>query len=136
LAPRSRASGSAILIDAVYYDGYAASDTDEAVRLINVSDTAVDLSNWRLNDGEDTSYATIPPGTSAGRWRYALAGQRRRQLHPPVWLCPGRHPNGTWPGYSNTGDEVILSDGSGTVMDSLVYEGGVHHNIGWSGTAV
>src|SRR5690606_40649291 len=48
-APHSRAGGSTILIDAVYYDGYAASDTDEAVRLINVSAAAVDLSSWRLN---------------------------------------------------------------------------------------
>ena len=34
MAPHSRAGGSAILIDAVYYDGFATNDTDEAVRLI------------------------------------------------------------------------------------------------------
>lgn len=136
LAPHSRAGGSAILIDAVYYDGYAASDTDEAVRLINVSATAVDLSNWRLNDGEDTSYATLPPGTSiaagATLWLATDAASFTRQFG----FAPDVIPNGTWPGYSNTGDEVILSDGSGTVMDTLVYEGGVTTTTGWSGTAV
>jgi hypothetical protein len=135
-APHSRAGGSTILIDAVYYDGYAASDTDEAVRLINVSAAAVDLSSWRLNDGEDTSYATLPPGTSlaagATLWLATDASSFTRQFG----FAPDVIPNGTWPGYSNTGDEVILSDGSGTVMDSLVYESGVTTTTGWSGTAV
>lgn len=134
--PHSSAVSTTVLIDAVYYDGYATNDTDEAVRLINVSGTAVDLSNWRLNDGVDTSYATIPPGTTLAAgdtiWLTTDAASFTRQFG----FAPDVIPNGTWPGYSNTGDEVILSDDTGTVIDTLVYEGGATATTGWSGTAV
>ncbi|MCB8978571.1 MAG: lamin tail domain-containing protein [Ardenticatenaceae bacterium] len=136
MAPHSRAGGSAILIDAVYYDGFATNDTDEAVRLINVSGTAVDLSNWRLNDGVDTSYATIPPGITLAPGETLWLANNATSFTRQFGFAPDVIPNGTWPGYSNTGDEVILSDDSGTVMDTLVYEGGATTTIGWSGTAV
>ena len=135
-APKSNAGGSSILIDAVLYDGFEDSDADEAVRLINVSGTAVDISNWRLNDAEDTSYATLPPNTILAAGETIWLANDIASFTRQFGFAPDIVPDGTWPGFSNTGDEVILSNNVGTTMDALVYEGGNTAIIGWSGTAV
>jgi phosphatidylserine/phosphatidylglycerophosphate/cardiolipin synthase-like enzyme len=146
-APNSSAGGSSVLIDAVLYDGYEPSDADEAVRLINVSGTAVDISGWRLNDGS-ASFVTLPGGVTlaAGEaiwlaWQ-GTAFQRQFGFWPDyetVDTDPGvPQLTGTWPGYANTGpnDEVILLNHLGDVVDVLVYGGGDTGIGGWSGTAV
>ncbi|MAU01552.1 MAG: hypothetical protein CL608_30815 [Anaerolineaceae bacterium] len=135
-APNSSAGGSAILIDAVYYDGFETNDPDEAVRLINVSGTAVDISNWRLNDGEDTSFATVPGGITLAAGETIWLANDTDSFTRQFGFAPDYVPDGTWPGFSNTGDEVILSDDLGTIVDALVYEGGITTITGWSGTAV
>ena len=134
--PNSSAGGSSVLIDAVYYDGFATNDTDEAVRLINVSGTAVDLSDWRLNDAIDTSFATIPGGVTLPAGETIWLANDAASFTQQFGFAPDYELIGTWPGFSNTGDEVILSDAVGTVIDTLVYEGGTTTVIGWSGTAV
>ena len=126
-------SPAAVLIDSVLYDGYAYNDADEAVRLVNPGPTAVDLGGWRLGDG--TSSAAIPPGTTlppgADVWLTGDAAAFAFQFgHPPdVALA-------AWPGFSNTGDEVVLLDGSGGLVDALVYLEGDAARAGWSGPAV
>ncbi|MFZ1401427.1 MAG: lamin tail domain-containing protein [Candidatus Promineifilaceae bacterium] len=142
--PKIRAVSNTILINAVYYDGFATNDTDEAVQLINVSGTAVDLSNWQLTDNSST--ATLPGGVSLGPnetvWLADEAVSFARQFgFAPDYELTDTDPavpqlSGSWPGYSNTGDEVVLLDDIGAVVDALVYEGGTTAQIGWSGTAV
>ncbi len=136
LAPRSSAISNSVLIDAVLYDGFENLDADEAVRLINVSGTAVDISNWRLNDDEDTSFATIPGGVTLAAGETIWLANDTASFTRQFGFAPDYVPDGTWPGFSNTGDEVILSDDVGTVVDALVYEGGSTTITGWSGTAV
>ena len=102
-------------------------------RLVNAGPAAVDLGGWRLGDG--TSSAAIPPGTTlppgAAVWLTGDVGSFAFQFgHPPdVALA-------AWPGFSNTGDEVVLLDGSGGLVDALVYLGGDAARAGWSGPAV
>jgi hypothetical protein len=38
----------------VYYDTYLTDEPEEAIRLMNVSDSPVDLSGWTVTDGEGT----------------------------------------------------------------------------------
>ena len=147
LAPHSSAISTTVLIDAVYYDGFEDnnSDVDEAVRLINVSGTAVDISNWQLNDGA-TGTTTLPgsvtlaPGETI--WIANEATGFARQFgFLPDFEASNTHPGvpetvGSWPSYTNTGDEVVLLDNLSAVVDALVYEGGNTGQTGWSGTAV
>jgi phosphatidylserine/phosphatidylglycerophosphate/cardiolipin synthase-like enzyme len=43
---------------------------------------------------------------------------------------------GTWPGFSNSGDEVVLLDRLGQLQDVVVYEDGDIQLPGWSGPSV
>lgn len=143
-APNSGAASSSILIDAVYYDGFENNDADEAVRLINVSGTAVDISNWQLTD--NTSTATLPGSITlaagATIWLADEATSFARQFgYLPDYELTDTDAtvpqlSGSWPGFSNTGDEVVLLDNFSSVVDVLVYEGGNTSQTGWSGTAV
>ncbi|MCP4420295.1 MAG: hypothetical protein GY805_27130 [Chloroflexi bacterium] len=145
-APYSNAASSTILIDAVYYDGFETSEPDEAVRLRNVAGTAVDIGNWRLNDAIDASYATLTssltlaPNQTIWLAKEATAFKRQFGFWPDYETGETEisvpEMDGTWPGFSNTGDEVVLMDDVGTVIDLLVYEGGDTGLSDWSGTAV
>ncbi len=133
-----------VLIDAVYYDGYEYQDADEAVRLINVGGSAQDLSGWRLSDG--LYEAIFPAGVllqpGDGIWVADQAVAFRRQFgHDPRFEVRGADPTvlnmeGTWPGFSNTGDEVLLRSAEGAIVDVLVYEAGDTSQPGWSGPAL
>ncbi|MFK7801841.1 MAG: lamin tail domain-containing protein [Anaerolineae bacterium] len=122
-----------ILIEKVYPDGLALNDADEAVQIINMDNEPVDLSGWGFSDDSgNLAKLTFPAGVEIA------AGDR-------LWITRngaefelqfGFRPNfeqansldgleqmiGSWPGFSNAGDEVILSDQSGQVVDALVYE--------------
>lgn len=128
----ARDAAGPVLIDSVLYDGYALNDADEAVRLVNVGDSAVDLGGWRLSDGATT--AVLPPVTlspGAGLWLTADAAAFRAQFghDADLELSP-------WPGFANAGDEVLLEDAGGVLRDALIYLGGDASHGGWMGVAV
>ncbi|MEJ2748216.1 MAG: phospholipase D-like domain-containing protein, partial [Anaerolineae bacterium] len=133
-----------VLIDAVLYDGLEFNDPDEAVRLRNVSETSVDISSWQLYDG--SSKAIIPGGTvlTAGQTIWLAKDSyfftRQFGFAPDFEVVDSSTavPNlsGSWPGFANSGDEVILLDAAEAIVDVLVYEGGNTSQAGWSGTAV
>lgn len=145
--PLEAAGSPAVLIDAVLYDGYEASDADEAVRLRNVSGSVVDVSGWQLNDGESAT-AVIPMSTTlaAGQavWlaKNGLAFQRQFGFAPD-WERSDTLPHvpdlaGSWPSLANTGDQVLLLDAAGSLVDCLAYETNPDNDCGsaWSGPAV
>jgi cardiolipin synthase len=133
LAGASAAPAPAILIDSVLYDGYALDDADEAVRLVNAGATTVDLSGWRLGDG--AAEATLPGGAAlapgAALWLARDAAAFRFQFghDADLQLSP-------WPGYSNSGDEVVLRDAAGVTVDALVYAAGDTARDSWFGPAL
>ena len=136
-------SSETILIEAVHYAGYEGAD-DEAVSLINISESPVDVSSWQLTDGVST--AVLPAGLSISPgqiiWLANDAAAFQRQFgHLPnaakdivTFTLPAL--TGTWPGFANDGDEVLLSDSTAQLIDVLVYEDGDTSVTGWSGTAV
>ncbi len=140
----SQAISSTVLIDAVLYDGLETNEPDEAVKLRNVSDSNVDIGEWQLFDGVST--ATIPTNTLLAPdetlWltKNGAAFARQFGFLPDFEVVDSSLsiPNlsGTWPGFANSGDEVILKDADGAIVDVLVYEGGDTSQTGWSGTAV
>ncbi|MGC9024294.1 MAG: lamin tail domain-containing protein [Chloroflexia bacterium] len=136
-----------VLIEAVLYDGYVLEDHDEAVRLVNVGSAPADLSGWKVCDaGSGGSCAILPGGTTLlpGRRLWLawygdaffssfgfLPDYEKADTRPEV-------PNlgGSWPGFSNTGDEAVLRSPTDEVMDTMVFEGGSTSTPGWSGPAL
>lgn len=133
-----------VLVDAVLYDGYEPWDADEAVRLINVGGSAVDLGGWTLDDGGSTAILPaglwLEPGEALWVAQEAVPFRRQFGFWPDSELEDSSEgvPDaaGSWPGYANDGDEVILRRSDGAVADVLVYEGGETATPGWSGPAV
>lgn len=141
---QSGTNASTVIIDAVLYDGLELNDTDEAVRIQNISPAGINIGSWQLYDG--VSKATIPSGTNIAPgqtiWLARNSASFARQFgFLPDFEVTDSNPSvpdlsGTWPGFSNTGDEVILLDDIGVEVDVLVYEGGNTNQAGWLGTAV
>ncbi|MFN2278909.1 MAG: phospholipase D-like domain-containing protein [Candidatus Promineifilaceae bacterium] len=124
---------SRVLIEAVYYDGYELQDADEAVALRNLGGDSVDIGGWQLSDGvSDKQIAAgtkIPPYELIWVTADAAAFQRHFGFSPDVTLP-------SWPGFANSGDEVLLYDPEGHLIDAVVYGQGNTQTSGWIGTAV
>lgn len=139
------APSTTVVIAAAYYDSYETGDPDEAVQIQNISSNPVHVSGWKLSDGSVANPVTLPVSTTlaAGQaiWLAdeGVAFQRQFGFLPDFERADTTPsvPNltGTWPGYANTGDEVLLLDASSALVDVLVYEGG-NAAAGWNGSAV
>jgi hypothetical protein len=147
LLPPAHSASSTILITAVYYDTYGANGIDEAFRLMNVSDSPVDLTNWTVSDGPSegtiTLQDTLPAGASIWIAREALAFTGEFGFSPGYEYDPDTDdptvPNLIKDGsflLANDGDEILVKNDSGDLIDSIVYEGGDPADTGWLGEAV
>jgi len=127
-------TGADLLIEAVLYDGYEYLDADEAVQLRNVDSESVSLAGWSLSDGSQEALlpvlSDLAPGQALWLAKDAAAFQRQFGFTPDAEL------GATWPGYANSGDEVLLIDSIGLAVDALVYEAGDTTTPGWTGAAV
>lgn len=123
-----------VLIEAVHYDGYSYRDADEAIALRNLTTISVDIGGWLLSDG-NTSVSTLPEGTQLQPHQLswlagdAVAFRQQFGFAPDVTLA-------RWPGFANDGDEVLLSDPNGQLIDAVVYGDGDTSILGWAGAAV
>lgn len=127
--------GNAFLINAVHYHAYATDD--EAVNLWNLGSSPLDISGWQISDGSST--ATIPDGTELPAQAQIWIANDHDKFFEQFGFSAeldATDLNGSWPGYSNNGDEVHLITPDGIVVDTLVYESGSTTALGWSGAAV
>ena len=133
------------MITAVYFDPSVAGEASEAVQIQNVGETAVDIGNWGVGDGEGT--ARFPPGADLepgraiwvtrsasaflGEFGHLSAFEYGGDTVPSV-------PDmiGSAPALTNTGDQVFLFDGNGLVVDAVVYGDASLGGADWSGGAV
>lgn len=125
---------ASILIEAVHYDGFAYRDADEAIALRNLELQSVDIGAWHLSDSHNSA-SEIPPGTMIQGHQVAWVTADAAAFHQQFGFLPDVT-LGDWPGFANEGDEVLLLDQEGQLVDALVYGEGDTTNPGWSGTAV
>lgn len=134
-----------VLISAVLYDGYQSGDPDEAVQLANTGTAPADLKDWRLCDEGTGGACAILPSTILSAGQRIWLANWASDFYTSFGFLPDLavHPvatvgslSGSWPGYANTGDEVVLRNDLGNVADALVYEDGSTSVVGWSGPAV
>ncbi len=115
----------------------ASSTNDEFIELYNASAVSVDLSGWRLADGNLIANSTdgaggfnfaFPPGTTLAPGAYAV-----------IWIgenAPDRQATGaafqTWIGTSaklnNSGDDIWLYDSQLRIVDYIAYGSGTAIN--------
>jgi hypothetical protein len=103
-----------IIINEILYRRESAGKP-EFVELLNLESEPVDLSNWILADAE--SGASIPIGTVIPPGGYLVFTDQPAFASSDDFIIylPG------WPGFSNSGDYVVLRSVSGLVSDSLRY---------------
>ena len=138
------ASSSTVLVSAVYYDTYPTDEPDESFRLINVSASAVDLTNWTVSDGEGiiTLTGNLSPSSSIWVANQAISFTLEFGFPPDFEYGADSDPavpdlgrRGTV-SLSNDGDELVLQDSTSTIVDSVVWEGGNPAWTGWSGATI
>lgn len=137
-----------VLIDAVLYDGYENNHLDEAIRILNIGSSDVNIGGWRLNDGESSS-SLFPTNTmlspaqaiwiskqGEGFWRHFGFLPDFELVDSPTFTIPNLA--GGWPQLNDNGDQVILFDRNDSIMDCLVYEQAVADMclLEWSGNSV
>jgi phosphatidylserine/phosphatidylglycerophosphate/cardiolipin synthase-like enzyme len=140
----SLAASTSVLISAVYYDTYLPNEPDEAFRLTNVSAGSVNLTNWTVTDGEGviTLTGSLAPGANAWIASAAVSFTLEFGFSPAYEYgvdSDAAVPNLARSGsvaLGNSGDELILKDGSGTIVDSMVWESGNATGTGWSGPSI
>jgi hypothetical protein len=144
-SPANSAS-TTILITAVYYDTYLTGEPDEAFRLLNVSGSAVDLTNWTVTDGPTEGTITLSDTLAAGasiwiareaddftfEFGFAPDYEYGAETDPTV---PNLTTSGSF-ALANSGDQVILKDAGAVIVDSVVYEDGDPTDTGWSGPGI
>lgn len=133
-----------ILLNSVLFDGYALNDVDEAVEIRNVGQNAADIGHWQLSDG--STKAILPPeltlASGQSLWLTKDDGAFQQQFgFAPDFANIVSWPDvgvltGAWPGFSNTGDEVILQTAVATPVDALVYKAGNAGIVGWQGPSL
>ncbi|MFQ5594090.1 MAG: phospholipase D-like domain-containing protein [Anaerolineae bacterium] len=133
---------ASVLISAVYYDGYASNDADEAFELTNVSTVAIDLQGWTVEDNSD---AVVFPAGELDSGESIWITRSRAAFEdsfgfPPDWVMD---PDPLAPSlggdplrFSNSGDQLTLKDDAGQIIDAMVYKAGDTQIDGWNGASV
>ncbi|MEW6608713.1 MAG: lamin tail domain-containing protein [bacterium] len=129
------------LITEVYYDPPAPEEEYEFVELYNPTSSPINLSNYKLADGEGTyqfptgtvlpAYGTITIASKAsGFWTLFLNKNPDFEYATETNLfVPNMVKRGGSFALSNNGDEVILSDAFDAVIDVVVYEAGSYTGV-------
>ncbi|MBE2234433.1 MAG: hypothetical protein IAE85_13155 [Anaerolinea sp.] len=133
-----------IRLAALYYDSETSGETDEAFRLWNVGDAALDLAGYRVGDGQRV--VTFPPLTLApgtGLWCTgdAMVFARSFGFSPDCEYGVDSDPevpnlSGQALRFGNSGGQALLFNRAGQLADAVVYESGDAGQPGWQGPAV
>ena len=105
-----------IVINEIHYDPDVKTEHVEFVELYNSGAAAVEMSGWALTDGVEF---TFPPNTTIAADGYLVVSKN------PAHFTTKFRKNalGPWTGaLRNEGDEVVLRDPSGAVVDRVDYQ--------------
>jgi phosphatidylserine/phosphatidylglycerophosphate/cardiolipin synthase-like enzyme len=126
-----------LLITEFYYDTKTTYDINEYVKLFNPGDMSIDISGWQVTDDPTDDFddtIAIPDNTwlEPGQGLYitndGIAFFKELGFEPEFACHIGtlknvralEHPN-EWPGFSNSGDLVVLRDEFRHIIDMVCY---------------
>ncbi len=135
------------VITELFYDTYLKGDTDgEFIRIHNPTETTICLGGWQITDCEGVITFPAQADLSAGESIYlaynatAFCDEMLRQADfeygvdspepTQIMAKSGRL------AFSNKGDEVILKDNKGEVIDAVIYGNSRYAGVGWTATPI
>ncbi len=125
-----------ILISGVLYYGYQDGQTDDAVRLTNMSPFPAALENWKLckNDSiGDLQCRTLPTLLIPALSDVWITGDAA--AFAASFGFPADYEMASWLAITND-DELLLRDAEGIIVDALVYNDGMTPFPGWVGPSL
>ncbi|WP_096156477.1 phospholipase D-like domain-containing protein [Bacillus sp. FJAT-45066] len=139
--------GQTLLITEVYYDTHLPFEPEEYVAITNTASTSIDLTGWRIGDGNH--FVTFPNGTiiQAGETYYIVRDADAFMEQMVVDVIPNFEYGedtvssipqmiGTVsPRFANNGDEVFLFNGD-VLIDVVVYGSSSYIGDGWNSSPV
>jgi len=139
---------SEILLTRVYYDSKLSYDPDEFVTIYNPTDAAIDIGGWEICDNVELDVdetISFPAGSTIGAKESVTIVDDpepyyRYTLDIPEYACEDSQLGSIimeqaskWPGFSNTGDEVVLRTDHRQIIDIVTYEASKYSGVGWNG---
>lgn len=103
-----------VVINEIMWMGSSISGADEWIELRNTTDKTIDLSNWVL-EYADSPHITFPAGSSIGPEGYYLISNYTKDISH-IDVDPDLI--STSVNLLNTGEQLILKDNSGFVVDT------------------
>jgi phosphatidylserine/phosphatidylglycerophosphate/cardiolipin synthase-like enzyme len=136
-----------LIITEVFYDTYLSGEPDEYVAIHNPSDQVVDASGWFISDSEGTLWLPnnifLEPGETIHITRSAVGFHSTFGFWPDLEYGLDSDPDvydlkviGGLFKLSNSGDEVILMDPRGNIVDIVIYGNSEYIGNGWVGKLV
>jgi cardiolipin synthase len=130
--------GQSLLAVEVYYNTLVA---NEYVVLLNPTSAGIALANWTLTDFEGT--LAFPPNAFVAPGQQVVIAQNSSLYRRDTLATADyRYAGGSAPAMvakggsfalNNQGDEVVLKDPQGDVVDAFVYGDSSYSGLGWSG---
>lgn len=116
-----------IIINEIMYDFAGSDDKHEWVEIKNISDSAVDLKNWRFNDGSSNHSLNEPP-KNGGQGSLIIPAHNLAILAADAITFLNDNPNfsgiviDTVMSLKNDSSTLKLIDNNGNVIDEVVYQ--------------
>ncbi len=112
-----------VLFSEVFYDTPGTDSVEEWIEIYNASSVSVDIGGWTItdNNGIGASF-TIPSGESIAAGAYYTIAVNSAGFNNLYSYNANLY--GAIPSLNNTGDALLLKDGSGNLKDTVAWEGG------------
>ena len=113
-------SPQSIVINEINYHSSATANSGDWVELYNAGDNTIDISNWKLRDGTEYNYFTLPSNFSLAANEYIVVCEDTVLFKG---LFPNAKPRIGQLGYglSNGGEVIRLYDAGNGFVDSVRY---------------
>ena len=121
-----------VVFSEIFYDTPGTDADEEWIELYNNSAETVDIGGWTITDNNGSGGTfTIPEGTAIAAGTYLTIAADSAGFYALYGYEADIY--GTFPGLNNTGDALILKDGSGREVDTAAWEGGATAGVpdGW-----
>jgi len=130
----SGGSGSGTLVlSEVFYDTPGTDSDEEWLEIYNGTSNTIDLGGYTItdNNGTGSSY-TFPGGSSVAPGSHFTVASNTTGFNALYGFDADLY--GSIPALNNGGDALLLTDGSGTLVDAVAWEGGASSGVpsGWS----
>ncbi|MTI88828.1 MAG: PKD domain-containing protein [Balneolaceae bacterium] len=125
-----------ILFSEIFYDTPGTDSDEEWIELYNGTSSSIDLAGYTItdNNGTGSSY-TFPSGSTVAAGSYFTVAANSSGFYALYGFDADQY--GSISALNNSGDALILTDGLGTEVDAVAWEGGASAGLpsGWGSSS-